>query len=92
MRVKSMAFRKPARRKNADVYELEALEKAGNIGERLKKIITNAKKFAVGVLSEEKARVKEVAPVYLALEKITLTLWNILQGKNVKKTPLTIPI
>ncbi len=72
MRVKSMAFRKPARRKNADVYELEALEKAGNIGERLKKIITNVKKFDVGVLSEEKARVKEVAPVYLALEKITL--------------------
>lgn len=72
MRVKSISFRKPAKRKNADVYEVEALEKAGNVGERLKKIIANVKKFDVGVLSEEKARVKEVAPVYLALEKITL--------------------
>ena len=72
MRVKSITFRKPAKRKNADLYEVETLEKAGNVGERLKKIIANVKKFDVGQLNEEKARVKEVAPVYLALEKITL--------------------
>ena len=72
MRVKSMSFRKPSKTKNTAPDEAEEITAAGLIGERVKSLITNIKKFDIGDLNQEKERAEEVLPVYNALAVLVL--------------------
>ena len=69
---KSIAIRKPARRKNAGEDEQFADTVTAVISESFKTLLANVKKYAIEDVSGEIERANKVKPVYQALERVVL--------------------